>query len=47
MVEISGQAGEEASSEQDFGRCSCVSRSLSNSLDHRARSDGAASLGRD
>lgn len=29
----------------DIGRCFCVSRSLSDSLSHRGRSDDAASLG--
>lgn len=38
-------SGREVTSEQDIGRCFCVSRSLSNSLNYRAGSDAAALLG--
>lgn len=45
MLEMSGQVGGQVISEQDIGRCFCVSRSLCNSLNATARSDGAAILG--
>lgn len=45
MLEMSGHVGGALASEQAIGRCSPVSRPLSNSLNLRAGSGGAAVLG--